>query len=213
MAKRNVNAASDTRENLLRLAAQSFSTHGYAATTMRGIADLAGIEAASIYYHFGSKEDLVEAVMEHAAERFFTALNEHIATVPAGAGAFARFRAGLIGLMNGLVQHGDFTFSHNRLLGQLPDKVRERQVRRREEHHRLWTSMLEDLRAEGLIREDVDLGLCRMFVLGSINTIHAWFNPKKGSLETIADQLCSMLFEGVAAPGGRALIARELAES
>lgn len=56
MTKRQANATTvDTREKLMRLAARAFGTQGYAATTMRGIADQAGIEAASIYYHFSSK--------------------------------------------------------------------------------------------------------------------------------------------------------------
>lgn len=56
--------ASETRENLLKLAARTFGTQGYSATTMRKIAEQAGIEAASIYYHFSSKEQLVDEVME-----------------------------------------------------------------------------------------------------------------------------------------------------
>jgi TetR/AcrR family transcriptional regulator, cholesterol catabolism regulator len=47
----------------LRLAARLFATQGYTATTMRVIAEQAGIEAASIYYHFSSKEELVDVVM------------------------------------------------------------------------------------------------------------------------------------------------------
>jgi hypothetical protein len=43
----------------------------------------------------------------------------------------------------------------------------------------------------------VDIALCRVFVLGCINSVQTWFNPKKGSLDKVADQLSTMFFEGV----------------
>src|SRR3989442_14572982 len=87
--------------------------------------------------------------------------------------------------------------AHGRLLGQLPDKVRERQIKRRERHQKFWSGLLEDLRAEGRLRADADIHLARIMILGSINSIQSWFNPRKGSLEKVADQICDMFFRGV----------------
>ncbi|CAN7769597.1 TetR/AcrR family transcriptional regulator [Cupriavidus necator] len=198
MTKRQVNATNvDTREKLLRLAARAFGTQGYAATTMRGIADQAGIEAASIYYHFSSKEELLEAVMEHGAQSIFAHTWARIAALPAGADAEQRFRAGLLGLIGAMIKYGDYTLAHGRQLAELPDKVRERQIKRRAQHQDFWNSMLEDLRAEGRLREDIDIALCRVFVLSTIASVQTWFNPKKGSPEKVIDELCTILFEGV----------------
>lgn len=192
--------ANETRENLLKLAARTFGTQGYSATTMRNIAEQAGIEAASIYYHFSSKEELVDEVMEQGAGRIVQELNGHIEALGPDATAEQRFRAAVLGQMTGLVKHGDFALAHGRLLGQLPEAVRERQVKRRERHQRLWNGLLEDLRTEGRLRGDVDIHLARIFILGSINSIQSWFNPRKGALEKIADQLCDMFFAGVSPP-------------
>lgn len=202
MRKKNVSPSADTRETLLRLAARSFATQGYTATTMRLIADQAGIEAASIYYHFSSKEELVDVVMEHGADSIVQHINEHFDALPANANAEDRFRAALVGQMSALIKFGDYALAHNRLLTQLPDKVRERQIKRRERHQRMWTTVFDDLRAEGYLREDVDIALARVFVLGFINSVQTWFDPKKGSLEKIADQFITMFFEG-AAPATR----------
>lgn len=192
--------ANETRENLLRLAARMFGMQGYSATTMRNIAEQAGIEAASIYYHFASKEELVDEVMEQGAGRIVHELNGRVEALGPDATAEQRFRAAVLGQMSGLVKHGDFALAHGRLLGQLPEAVRERQVKRRERHQKLWNGLLEDLRAEGRLRGDVDIHLARIFILGSINSIQSWFNPRKGALEKIADQLCDMFFEGVSPP-------------
>lgn len=197
MAKKQVNASGDTRENLLRLAARSFSTQGYTATTMRYIAEQAGIEAGSIYYHFASKEELVDEVMSHGADSIVRSLKEQLDALPGDAGAERRFKAALMGQMSGLIKYGDYALAHGRLLAELPDKARERQKERRDRHQKLWNSLIEDLRLEGLLRPDVDIALCRVFILGAINSTQTWFNPGKGSLEKVADQLCAIFFEGV----------------
>ncbi len=197
MRKRNVNPTADTRETLLRLAARSFATQGYTATTMRSIADQAGIEAASIYYHFSSKEELVDVVMEHGADSIVQHINEHLNALPANANADDRFKAVVVGQMSALIKFGDYALAHSRLLSQLPDKVRARQIKRRERHQQLWTVVFDDLRTEGFLREDIDIALCRVFILGCINSVQTWFDPKKGALDKVADQLCAMFFEGV----------------
>ena len=196
MPKKQVNASVDTRENLLRLAARSFSTQGYSATTMRGIAEQAGIEAGSIYYHFASKEELVDAVMAHGADSIVQHLQEHLDALPPGADARQRFQAALVGQMSALMEYGDYAMAHGRLLAQLPDGTRERQVKRREQHQKLWTALMEDLRAAGFLRSDVDIALCRIYVLGFVNSVQTWFRPEKGSLDRVADQFCTVFFEG-----------------
>lgn len=188
---------------------------GYTATTMRSIADQAGIEAASIYYHFSSKEELVDVVMEHGADSIVQHINEHLEALPANATAEDRFKAVLVGQMSALIKFGDYALAHNRLLTQLPDKVRERQIKRREQHQRLWTTVFDDLREEGYLREDFDIALCRVFVLGFINSVQTWFDPKKGSIEKIADQFIKLFFEGAqpAAKPRRSGRRKELAAS
>lgn len=203
MARRQTssNGAGETRENLLRLAARIFSAQGYSGTTMRSIAQQAGIETASIYYHFPSKEDLVDEVMEIGATAIIQHMTERVEALGDGATAEERFRAAVLGQMAGMVKHGEYTLASSSLIEQLPEKVRERQSKRRESYQKLWAGLLEDLRAEGRLRGDVDLHLARMFILGSVQSIRYWFNPRKGSLEKVAEQLCDLFFEGVGQRG------------
>jgi len=204
MARRKTssNGANATRENLLKLAARIFGMQGYSATTMRTIAEQAGIEAASIYYHFSSKEELVDEIMEDGANRIVQHLRERVEALGPDATAEQRFRAAVLGQMSGLVQHGDFALAHRSLLGQLPEKVRDRQIKRRDRHQKLWDGLLEELRASGQLRDDVDIHLARIFILSSINSVLSWFNPGKGSLERVSEQFCDMFFEGVRPKSG-----------
>lgn len=62
-----------TREQILDSSLRLFSEKGFARTSVRDIAQAAGITDAAIYYHFASKRDLFEALIE---ERGFTAALE-----------------------------------------------------------------------------------------------------------------------------------------
>lgn len=59
-------AAVDVRETICEVSEQLFAERGYAATSMRTIADAAGVTPAMIHYYFGSKESLLRAVLEEA---------------------------------------------------------------------------------------------------------------------------------------------------
>lgn len=59
-----------TRKQILDASLRLFSAGGFARTTVRDIARAAGITDAAIYYHFESKRELLEALVE---ERGFVA--------------------------------------------------------------------------------------------------------------------------------------------
>ena len=54
----------DTRGEILEASLHLFSEDGFARTTMRAIALDVGITNAAIYYHFASKQELLEALLE-----------------------------------------------------------------------------------------------------------------------------------------------------
>ena len=66
-------SAGDTREKLLDAAEPLFAEHGYAATSMRAIAQSAGVNLGAANYHFGSKMGLFAAVFH----RRIQPINEH----------------------------------------------------------------------------------------------------------------------------------------
>ncbi|GGR39491.1 AcrR family transcriptional regulator [Nocardioides luteus] len=60
--------AANPRDQILAAAAELFVSRGYAGTTTREIADGAGLRQASIYYHFGSKEEILAALLERSVQ-------------------------------------------------------------------------------------------------------------------------------------------------
>jgi AcrR family transcriptional regulator len=67
----------DSRELILDATERLMSTQGYAATSISHIRRETGLPASSIYWHFGSKEGVLAAVMERGAERYFAQLPRH----------------------------------------------------------------------------------------------------------------------------------------
>src|SRR5437763_14145047 len=55
--------AAATRERILDAAEALFMEHGFEATSMRAITAAAAVNLAAVNYHFGSKEELFEAVL------------------------------------------------------------------------------------------------------------------------------------------------------
>ncbi len=63
-----------SRELILDATERLMATRGYAATAISDIRKACGLPASSIYWHFGSKEGVLAAVMARGAERFFSAI-------------------------------------------------------------------------------------------------------------------------------------------
>lgn len=99
-AQRRTRGGPRTRKHILDVSLRLFSERGFARTTVRDIARDAGITDAAIYYHFTSKRDLLEALVE---ERGFIATLrelEHFSTdLPLGE-TLRRMARGAIRIMD-----------------------------------------------------------------------------------------------------------------
>jgi AcrR family transcriptional regulator len=58
----------DTKERILDTAEQLFGEQGYSATSLRQVIGKAEVNLAAVHYHFGSKEDLLDALVLRKAE-------------------------------------------------------------------------------------------------------------------------------------------------
>src|SRR5262245_64791759 len=68
------------REQLLQIAAELFASKGFRNTTVRDIADQAGILSGSLYHHFDSKESMVDEILRTFQEELFGQYDEILAS-------------------------------------------------------------------------------------------------------------------------------------
>jgi len=75
MAKIKTKENNTKREIIIIQAAKLFKEKGYKAASMREIATAVGVEAASLYNHIDSKNDLLNAICMNVANRYTSNIN------------------------------------------------------------------------------------------------------------------------------------------
>jgi AcrR family transcriptional regulator len=66
----------DLKKQILDTAEELFSDKGYAATSIRRIADQSGVNPALVHYYFGQKKSLLQSVLDRALEPMSLAIAE-----------------------------------------------------------------------------------------------------------------------------------------
>ena len=66
-----INVISNRKQEIIEKATELFQKQGYAATSMRDLASYIGMEAASLYSHIKSKEELLQIICFQIAEKLF----------------------------------------------------------------------------------------------------------------------------------------------
>ncbi|MCF2531587.1 TetR/AcrR family transcriptional regulator [Yinghuangia soli] len=59
-------AMEDTYDKVLSAAVELFGEHGFAGTSLQAIADRVGVTKAALYYHFRTKDELLDALLRPA---------------------------------------------------------------------------------------------------------------------------------------------------
>lgn len=66
------------KQQILIIAARLFEKKGYNATSMRDLAKEVGVEPASIYSHYRSKEDILKIICDQISNEFFEAQEKKV---------------------------------------------------------------------------------------------------------------------------------------
>ena len=69
------NITQNRRAEIIEIAAKLFKIKGFTATTMRDIAEQVGIEAASMYNHIKSKDEILQAICFKISNEYISQLN------------------------------------------------------------------------------------------------------------------------------------------
>jgi AcrR family transcriptional regulator len=201
-----------TRARVLDAAAQVFREKGYIGAPLSDIAAVAGLQAGSLYYHFPSREAVVEEVLRVGQQRTLEFVRRRIAELPEGSSGIDRLRAAITAHGVAVLEISDYTSATIRILPQVPEDIRRRHLTAQREYAKDWTKLLGEASKAGELREDVDLSLIRMLMMGGLNSAAEWYDPSRGLPgEELAAQFAEVLLSGLATnrrPGRRPVITR-----
>lgn len=199
----DASAAEITRGYVLKAAARLFRDQGYVATTLRQIADAAGIQAGSIYYHFRSKDEILAEILDVGIDKVRQSVEEEVARLPPNSTARHKIGAAIVGHLRGLLEHGDFTSASIRTYGQLPAELKRSNQARRTGYSRFWDELLAEAASRGELRKGVDLHVARLVILGAVNWTVEWFDPKRSSVEQVAKEIAFLITGGAFSGQGK----------
>ncbi|MGN0064684.1 MAG: TetR/AcrR family transcriptional regulator [Nocardioides sp.] len=184
------------REELLAIAASLFATKGFRRTTVRDIADAAGILSGSLYHHFDSKESMVDEILSSFQDELFGQYDEILASE---ADARTRFEQAIRASVAAIERHPHEVAIFQNEADHLGQSERFAYLAERNAQSRqLWMTLLRDGVADGLFRDDLDLELVYRFVRDTVWVAVRWYRPG-GQLthSDVADQYLSIILDGI----------------
>jgi AcrR family transcriptional regulator len=183
------------KEQVIRKAAELFKEKGYAAASMRDLAQMLGIEAASLYSHIKSKEEILRTLCFDMAAEFRASLDEvekqHVS-------ASEKLRRGIIGhiqvMSRDLTASAVFMNEHRHLSHPF---LRDFLLLRINYINRFKT-IIEEGEKSGEFKNTIDKKLAVMTLFSSLNWMPMWYDPM-GAIEPVelGLQLADMLVNGL----------------
>ncbi|HLK51082.1 MAG TPA: TetR family transcriptional regulator [Bryobacteraceae bacterium] len=171
-AKSSKTARKLTSERLLDAAASLFAARGYGATSTREIAAALGIQKASLYYHIGSKEELLFGVCKSSLEQIRADVEAAVAGVP---DRLEKIRALICAHVESLLRDQE---KHSVAMAEMHLLSADRlaQVRAlRDAYENLVRSVLHEAQNTGLLRQDVPVKYLCLSLLGLMNRLEVWY--------------------------------------
>ncbi|MFF9351924.1 TetR/AcrR family transcriptional regulator [Streptomyces sp. NPDC014734] len=196
-----MSSSAQRRDELLAVAAEVFAAQGYNATTVRRIADAAGLLAGSLYYHFDSKESMLDEVLSAFLNELRAAYDSVLA---AGLGPRETIEALVTESFRQIDRHGAAVAIYQKESGHLAAQPRFGYLAdSRSTFEDAWLRTLERGVAERVFRGDLDIRLTYRFVRDTVWVAASWYRPDGiHGPEEIARQYLSMVLEGIT-PRGR----------
>ncbi|MFR9750703.1 TetR/AcrR family transcriptional regulator [Nocardia sp. 004] len=187
------------RGELLALAAELFAEQGLRATTVRDIADAAGILSGSLYHHFDSKESMVDEILRGFLDDLFGRYRE---IVDSGLSSRATLEALVV------ASYESFDRWHAAVAIYQAEAKRLRTVERfsyiadyNREFREFWHRVLTDGVEDGSFRPELDVELAYRFLRDTVWVAVRWYRPGGPiTVANLAKQYLTIVLDGLTVP-------------
>ena len=182
---------------LLEAAATLFAERGYRATTIRDVAQVAGVTPGALYFHVPAKQALLVAVYTEGVDRIV----RHVDTlVDQEAEPALRFRRAIKAHLESILDASAFA---RVIVRVVPDDVPEAAAELRAQRDR-YETRFRALIAALDVPPERSRTLLRMLLLGALNSTPIWYRRSSGSMDAIVDEFVAVFGIGPAnAKSGR----------
>ncbi len=184
------------RDELLGLAATMFADRGLRATTVRDIADAAGILSGSLYHHFSSKEEMVDEMLRGFLAWLFDRYQQIIDTEP---NPLARLEGLFMASFDAIEHHHAEVVIYQDEARRLSHQPRfgyidELNVRQRT----MWVDVLVQGIGQGYFSPDINVDLVYRFIRDTTWVSVRWYRPG-GPLtaEQVGRQYLAIVLDGI----------------
>lgn len=182
------------REKIRAAAVQLFAELGYHAAPLRDIASLAGIQAASIYYHYPSKQALLVEVMDTHMRQLNTNL-ERVLSQPVSVSE-RLYQA----IANHIRLHTTYKaefFIIDTEIRALDDESRQRILVLRDEYEHLLQRLLQEGMDAGVLRAS-DVKVTSYAVIAMCTEVASWFrSPGRLTVQQVIDIYSQIISDGL----------------
>lgn len=162
------------KEQIEKEACRLFKEKGYAATSMRDLAQATGIEAASLYSHIKSKEEILQNVCFKMADRLFEALDAIEKGIRSPKEQLQKSMIAHIEVIN--EDRNAAAVALNEWKHMTGEKLQEFIIVRENYENRFLKIIHAGVESGEF--KDMDDKLIMLTLLASINWTHNWYNPE-----------------------------------
>jgi TetR/AcrR family transcriptional regulator, cholesterol catabolism regulator len=170
------------RRDIIRAAARLVGEHGYAGASMRDIAAAVGMLPGSLYYHFASKDVLVEEIFIAGTAVLSAAIEAAIAGLD---DPWARLERACITHLEAHLSESAFATVIAGESLKSPPALRARLVGYRDRYEAIFVGLVAALD----LPPDIDRSIYRLSLLSTLNAVSAWYRPGGKTPDYIARQI------------------------
>ncbi|MGX7927214.1 TetR/AcrR family transcriptional regulator [Tsuneonella sp. HG094] len=176
-------------DDFVKSASALFAKRGFDRTSVREIAQALGVASGTLFYHFESKEDLLEAIINKGIADGYQRASEALADTPLG--PLSR----LLALASSHIEvvHGELRHVHQvwiREWGRLSPKAQERMRPTAHKYRDLLDSVLVEVQQAGYLKTDPTM--TRHLMLPALNWTISWSRASTNTARrNLARQLCA----------------------
>ena len=188
---------SGKRELILAEAAKLFKDRGYTGTSMRDLAGQVGMEAASMYNHIKSKDELLDTICFRISDTYISQLQ----AIEQQGIPFSEKLSSLVRLhIRLMVEDGAAVSVANHDWKYLPEPRLTEFKQARKNYEKGFAALIAAGIAAGEFRP-VNVSVALFTVLSAVRWVELWYRPGRGlSAEELESNILTVLLGGLAQP-------------